>query len=65
MDVVTALRELTQFDHAAKRASLRPRSRVWLYWGPAMCVLAVGFITLQAMALIEYAQTCDVLLHRS
>jgi hypothetical protein len=114
MDIVTALRELTQFDHAVcdhvivarhidlqhsvlksgssfqgvyvgsifvllwtaavvgvtirsyrKRASLRPRERVWLYWGPVMCVLAVFSIVLQSMSLIEYAQTCDALLHRT
>lgn len=114
MDIVTALRELTQFDHAVcdrmivarhidlqhsllkngssfqgiyigsivmvlwlafalglttwayrKRASLRPRDRGWLYWGPVMCVLAVVGVSLQSMSLIEYARTCDVLLHRS
>ena len=114
MDIFTAIRELTRFDHAAcdaqivarhlrlehlvfkggssnegvyvgsvfitvwfgaiiavtinayrNRPTLSRKERVWLWFGPFMCTFGIGFVVVQAMGLIEYAEVCRSVLHVS
>ncbi len=111
MDLITAIRELTMFDHAMcdaqivahhvhlehlafkqnssfqdlyvaptfaavwlaviltvtirtyrNRATVSPRYRVWLWFGPLMCAFGVFSLIGVAMGLTEYAGVCRALL---
>jgi hypothetical protein len=50
---------------AYRRAASEWRRLGWRWWGPLMGGIAALCCYLQGRALIEYAETCRALLHRS
>ena len=64
MDIITAIRELTTFDHAACDARIVSHGS-WLWLSPLMCAFGVVCVIAQANGLIEYAGVCRSLLRLS